>query len=92
MEFRHDDYTFIVPDHPTVRQQLEYFSAGAGLPIALRYWECAKALIQTWECAKFPDHTVNLDSITDPAVTTIILTAGMEVMQFMNKLDEVPKN
>lgn len=92
MEFNKPDYKFTVPDRPTVRQQLEYFSAGAGLPMALRHWEGAKTLIQSWECEKLPDHKVDLDTISDPAATTIIIAAGADVVRFMNSLDEVPKN
>ena len=92
MEFKRDEYTLTVPDRPTVRQQLEYFSAGIGLPLALRHWEGAKTLIQSWKCDKLPDHTTNLDSITDPTVTTIIIQAGADVMRYMSGLEELPKN
>lgn len=92
MEFAGEHYKFTVPDHPTVRQQLEYFSAGAGLPMTLRHWAGAKVLIQNWESDKLPDYKTDLDTITDPLVTTLIIKAGIEVMQFVNDLEKVPKN
>jgi hypothetical protein len=92
MEFTREGCTFTIPDKITVRQQLEYFSAGAGLPLALRHWEGAKTLVQKWECAELPDYTVDLDSITDPKATTFIIWAGIQVMQFVNALDSIPKN
>lgn len=92
MEFTRDEYKFTIPDRPTVRQQLEYFSAGASLPLALRHWEGAKTLIQSWECKLLPDYRADLDTITNPAVTSLIIQAGAEVVRFMNSLDDVPKN
>lgn len=92
MEYKTDTYKFTVPDRPTVRQQLEYFSAAAGSASLIRYWGGAKSIIQTWECELLPDYTVDLESITDPKVTAVIIEVGLDVMKYINALEDVPKN
>lgn len=92
MEFSGENYKFTVPDKLTVRKQLEYFSAGAGLPIALRHWEGAKVVIETWESPLFPDYKADIEKETNPAVTSLIIQVGRDVITFMNSLDDVPKN
>jgi hypothetical protein len=95
MEFTRDDCKFTVPDHPTVRQQLRYFSAATGRDPAekmQRFWDGAIQLIERWECVKLPDFKVDLDTLTDPLQTDIVIWVAFQVKLFMDRLDEVPKN
>lgn len=88
------DCHFSVPAHPTVKQQLEYYSRLSetlGDPIHLRMWTCAQALIQDWECEVFPDRFANLDSLTDSRAATVIMWAGNIVLNHMQNLDTLPK-
>lgn len=85
---------FAVPAHPTVKQQLEYYSRLSetlGDPIHLRMWSCAQALIQDWECEVLPDPRVNLDNITAPQAASVIMWAGNAVLNYMQNLDTLPK-
>ena len=85
---------FALPAHPTVRQQLEYFSRlseTVGEPIHLRMWSCAQSLIQEWECDALPNPKVNLDSITDPRAAMVVMWAGNATLQHMNDLESLPK-
>jgi hypothetical protein len=92
MEIKSEKYKFTLPDRPTVRQQLEYYSASAGSASLVRYWNGAKTLIQSWECESFPDFTVDIESVTDPSITAVIIEAGLDVMRYINALEDVPKN
>lgn len=95
MEFKNDDCTFTIPDRPTVRQQLAWFSAVSGHDqndLMERYWDGAKALIQKWECAALPDYKVDIDTIDKPTQTAVMIWAGMQVLNFMRALEDVPKN
>lgn len=95
MKFEREECTFEIPDRPTVRQQLLYFGAAGGVDkndAMLRYWEGAKQLIQKWDCKVMPDYKISLDDLTDTSPTQIIIWAGLEVLQFMNKLEDIPKN
>lgn len=95
MEFKRNDCTFTIPDRPTVRQQLAWFSAAGGRDpndVYDRYWEGAKQLIQEWQCEAISDFKISLDEISNPTQTNIILWAGIEVWRFMNKLEDIPKN
>jgi hypothetical protein len=93
MQFKNEKCSFTIPDRPTVRQQLAYFSAGSGHSETLvRYWEGAKALMQDWQSEILPDSSVSLDELSDPAQTSVIIWAGLEVLKHMNALEEVPKN
>jgi hypothetical protein len=85
---------FAVPAHPTVKQQLEYYSRYADTrsdPMYLRLWHSAQGMFVEWECSILPDYKVALDKITDPDATTIIMWAGNAVIQYMGALDALPK-
>ncbi len=97
MEFKRKDPTckFSVPDRPTVKQQLEYFSLAVGTPdkdLMFRHWEGAQALIQSWNCKSLPDQSSDIDQLDDPDITQVIIWAGMAVRGHMNSLDVIPKN
>lgn len=95
MEFKNEHCTFTIPDRPTVRMQMRWFGATQGRAkedYLVRYWEAAKVLIEKWDCAAMPDYTVDLDTLTDPTQTSVCIWAGLQVFQFMNELDDVPKN
>jgi len=85
---------FCVPAHPTVKQQLEYYSRYADSrsdPMYLRLWHAAQTLIDEWDCAALPDRKIALDTITNPEATTVIMWAGNAVIQYMGNLDALPK-
>lgn len=97
MKFERDEpkCSFEIPDRPTVRQQLEYFSATAGAAgnqMLIRFWAGALQLVTKWECEALPDYKTGLDDMTDPKQADIIIWAGIQVKNFMSTLDDVPKN
>lgn len=83
-----------VPDRPTVRQQLNYFSTIGGTEgnYLLRWWVGAQSLITDWKCEALPDHKTDLDKITDPTQTDVIIWAGLKVREHMNALEDLSKN
>lgn len=84
----------VVPDRPTVRQQLAYFSEAGlarGRELFERYWLGARQIILEWECSLFT-LDANLDELSDPAATTVIVWAAMQVKAHMDGLESVPKN
>ena len=84
-----------VPDKVTVKQQLEYFSVAGGLAgneYWLRLWEAAKTIIQDWECELMPDVDTDLDTLTNPLVTGVLIWAGIQVSDHINSLQVVSKN
>lgn len=86
---------FSVPDRPTVRQQMEYFSAtvgAAGSQLLSRYWEGAKALITEWECEIIPKRDNSLDEMTNPEQAELLIWASMQVKRHMDTLENIPKN
>jgi hypothetical protein len=84
---------FKVPDHPTVRQQLAWYSElGFTQPSREQYWNAAKAILYDWECEALPDPQVNLDSIENPNQTLIIMWTGSQVLVYMDALNNLPKN
>ena len=88
------DVHFALPAHPTVKQQLEYFSRYVDTrsePMYLRLWHSAQILIAEWECAALPDLKTDLDKIADPDATTAIMWAGNVVLEYMNDLEKLPK-
>ena len=97
-EFKNDNLSarFTVPDRPTVRQQLAYYSRviqSTGTVDFEKYWEGAKVLIEEWECEKIPDYgSVNLDKIDDPEITHIIVWVGMQVKMHFDTVERVEKN
>lgn len=86
---------FTLPDKITVRGQLRYFGALNDPELEgsyERYWEAAKALIENWKCKLVPDINIDLDKITDPEITGVILWAGRQVMAHFGELEKVSKN
>ena len=97
MEFASQEFgvKFTVPDRPTVRQQLAWFGAAAGRDpsdLFVRYWEGAKTLIQSWECAALPDYKVELDNISDPTQTNVIVWVAIQVRNHISAMEDLPKN
>ncbi len=88
------DVHFALPAHPTVKQQLVYFSRYADTraePMYLRLWYSAAILITEWQCAALPDLNIDLDQITDPDATDAIMWAGNTVLKYINDLEALPK-
>jgi len=85
---------FTVPDRITVRQQLQYFSEASigDAPVFLRLWQGAVPLIEEWTCEVMPDKDVDLNSITDPNVTLVLVWAGLEVKKRIEGMNDLPKN
>src|SRR3990172_11722839 len=98
MEYKNDHpkVRFTVPDKPTVRQQLEYLGEATtigGKDLFLALWRSALILIEDWECKLIPDpHKLGLEKANDLKVTEVITWTGMRVREFVNSLNEVPKN
>lgn len=96
MEFSREDpkARFTIPDRPTVRQQLAYVSLTSGAndaEIVERFWEGAQPLIKEWECEALPKRDADLDELTDPSQTTVILWVAMGVRGHMNSLEDIEK-
>lgn len=86
---------FSVPVRPTVRQQMEYFSATAGAigsQLIARYWLGARVLITDWNCEALPGADADLDKIDNPEQTEILIWAAMKVKTFMDSLENISKN
>jgi len=85
---------FTVPDKLTVRQQLAYLSAVAYPKLDFeRFWAGALTVIQNWESELIPDATtLDLNQVTDPKVTELMVWTGWQVKVHMDGLEEVPKN
>lgn len=86
--------SFTLPDKFTVRMQLSYYSNLArGSELFERYWLGALAVLENWKCERIPDPlALNLDEVTDPKITDVILWVGLEVKRRMDTLEDVPKN
>lgn len=87
--------TFTVPDKITVKQQLEYFSAAggsAGNEYWFRLWQAAKTLIQDWQCEIMPDIDTDLETVTDPQISGVVVWAGVKVSEHINSLQAISKN
>lgn len=86
---------FVIPDKLTVRQQLDYLSAVSLKPGIdwLGLWQGAVLLIQEFECELIPSvEKLDLDKVTDPQITNVLVWVGWEVKRHMDKLEEVEKN
>lgn len=97
MEYKRENPAarFVVPDRPTVRQQLEYFSMAGGAVEAefiFRLWNAAQALILEWECDTLPLFKADLDTLSNPSQTAVIIWAALAVRNHMNSLEDLPKN
>jgi len=97
MEFKRENpsCTFSVPDKITVRMQMAYFSQASIRPTAdlwERLWMSAKPLIEDWQCEIMPDKNTDLETLTDPQITNVIIWASAQVQGYMDGLGTVPKN
>lgn len=96
MEYKNEDLgvSFRVPDRVTVRQQMTYYSQAAtgGSDFFLRYWYGARAIVENWQYEKMPDIMTDLDTLTDPAVSNVLIWASMRVKEYIEGLEDVPKN
>lgn len=97
MEFTNEKLgcSFTIPDRPTVRQQLAYYSEIAGVPDnerLERYWIGARGWIQSWKCDALPDYKADLETLTNPTQAQILLWAGLQVFGYFNQLEDIPPN
>lgn len=95
--FTHErlDLEFSVPKYPTVREQLRYYSETSqalGPEMFERYWNGARSLIVDWKCPEFPNLKENLDEVSEPVLAEIAIWVGMRVLDYMNSLENLPKN
>jgi hypothetical protein len=87
--------SFTLPEPVTVRQQLSYFSEASlayGEDLWFRLWRGALKVVGDWKCDLLPDPNIDLDDVSDPKITEVIFWASMEVKQYMDGLDRIPKN
>lgn len=85
---------FVIPDRPTARQQLAYYSATAGVidrEYLERLWVGARTLITEWESDVCQLDT-NLDEVTNPSIVDVMLWAALQVKGHINKLEDLPPN
>lgn len=98
MEFKNEklNCTFSVPDRPTVRQQLAFFSLFSEADGAERFerlFAAARPLIQAWNCPALPDlEKMDLDKLDSPAQTQVLIWVAQKVVVHINGLEDVPKN
>jgi len=98
MDFKNDELgcSFSVSDRPTVRQQLAYVGgvmrSQADDEHILNNWKRALPLITGWKCDAMPDTEIDLETVTDPKITHIVLWAGTQVYVHMSDLERVPPN
>ena len=98
MEYKNDrlGVSFTLPDRPTVREQMRYFSTVrfTANPDRLEcQWAAATALIREWKCARLPVlEAIDLDALTDPTDLNILVWASTQTVILMNDLEDVPKN
>ena len=99
MEYQREDepkVRFTVPDRPSVRQQLQYLGAGVsagGSDFFLSLWRGALVLVDEWECEIIPNpRKLDLNKADDLKITEVVTWVGMRVREFVNSLDNVPKN
>jgi hypothetical protein len=88
--------SFVLSDKITVRAQLAYFSEiglARGREMWERLWFAARAIIQDWKCEIIPDlEKLNIDEVTDPDITELVIWASVEVKSYMDNLENIPKN
>ena len=97
MEFKRDEpvkIRFTIPDRPTVRQQMAYYSEATGVTSKAhleRLWIGARTLVIDWECELFK-HDVDLDSVDNPEIMNTMLWAAIQVRDHLNRMGDIPKN
>jgi hypothetical protein len=97
MEFKHEllNTRFTIPDRITVRQQLAFISEASSprtKDLMENLWTATRLLILEWECPHLPDRDTNLDSIDSPKAADVILWASLQVRNYIQRMDEIPKN
>ncbi len=98
MEFKNEKLNcrFTVPDRPTVRQQLAFyseFSEATGAERFERLFEAARPLITAWDCPALPKlEEIDLDKLDNPSQAQVMVWAAQAVLSHFNKLEDVPKN
>ena len=87
--------SFGVPDRPTVRQQLAYWSNIRAFeedaPTIIRLWLGVAGIVQDWACEALPDPKTSLDDIDNPTQTLVVQWAALQVFSHFNKLADLPK-
>ena len=96
MEFKNEQLgaSFKLPERITVRQQLAYYSEAAlafGDEFLVRLWKGARTLIQDWQCEGVP-LDIDIETDTNPKAASVMIWAAMRVKNYMDSLDELPKN
>lgn len=88
--------SFTLPDRVTVRMQLNYSSLAVtayGQELFERFWNAARTVVQDWKCELVPDiDKLDLDAVDDPKIAEIVRWTGWEVKQYMDALENIPKN
>jgi hypothetical protein len=97
MEFKNEalGLRFVIPDFISVEQQLEFTSesvSSRGRDLLKNIWSASKLLITEWECQYLPDISTNLKTIGSPKAHDVITWVCLEVRNYMQRLDDVPKN
>jgi hypothetical protein len=97
MEFKNPklELRFVVPDVISVRKQLAFTSVAASRreqDLLENLWRASQLVITEWECPHVPDVSVDLEAITDPRAGDAITWAALEVRNYMQRLDDIPKN
>lgn len=87
--------TFTIAARPTVREQMEYLSATAGAggsQMLLRFWEGAKLLITDWQFKCLPEYKKSVDEMDNPEQAELITWASLQVKNYLDSLENIPKN
>ena len=96
MNYEKDGNKFSIPDRPTVRQQMRYFSTvqWADNPQRMElHWEAARELITEWYSERLPVlEEIDIDALSDPSDLNVLVWAGAQVAVYMTRLEDVPKN
>ncbi len=93
--YEREGVSFDLPDKVTVRQQLAYFSATTQRITGdwiFGYWKGAQVLIENWKSDKVSTLQLDLETVTDPEITQILIWAALTVKSHLDNLSEVPKN
>lgn len=90
-------FSFEIADRITVREQMHYRSATAGVLESdekyVTLWRAALPLITAWQAALVPEpDKLDLDKVYDPAVANLVMEVGAAVWLHMRKLEDLPKN
>ena len=97
MEYKNEKLgcSFELPDRPTVRQQLAFYSTLRQWkedPPEVQCWEAGKKILTHWECAALPDPLTSLDEMTNPTQVRVITWAGWTLFGHFNKLEDLDPN